>query len=346
MMSLQQVASAAGAIGNQVNAGIPITQAVQRMGQLQPAYTEFWLRASALLAGGGKLSDVIGEVWPKTMIAVIRSGEESGKIGEVFERIEQTVELQMQLRSKMMGLMYPVGMGLAGLGVFLGFMVFVLPMLAKSMGGKKSTSFVFQFSEMLSTFVHANWVFLIVGVVAGLFFLVTWLRTEAARDMVMETLLGVPIIKEALRNMYFGLWANYMSMMVSAGIPTVNALKFTAPVLPGPLAESINAFAKDVGVNNHSLSDAADLEKLNPNDARVLWWPFFISSAFIVSEQTGEIDRELNRVAPALIKDGIRSLERFIAILNVVALAVSAFLITSPLAAYYLEIFSAIRTAG
>jgi len=346
MMSLQQVAAAAGAIGNQVNAGIPINQAVQRMTRLQPAHAEFWARAATTLAGGGKLSDVIGEVWPKTMIAVIRSGEESGKIGEVFERIETTVELQLQLRGKLMGLMYPVGMGLAGLTVFLGFMVFVLPMLAKSMGGKKSTSFVFQFSEMLSSFVHANWMFLVIGIAAGLFFLVNWLRTEAAGEAILSTLLGMPIIKDALRNMYFGLWANYMSMMVAAGIPTVSALKFTAPVLPGPLAESVNAFAKDVGVNNKSLSDAADLERLPATDTRVLWWPFFISSAFIVSEQTGAIDTELNRVAPALIKDGIKSLERFIAVLNVIALAVSAFLITSPLAAYYLEIFSAIRTAG
>lgn len=346
MMSLQQVSAAAAAIGNQVNAGIPITQVVERMARLQPSYADFWMRASTKLAGGGKLSEVIGEVWPKTMIAVIRSGEESGKIGEVFERIEETVELQLQLRGKMMGLMYPVGMGLAGLGVFLGFMVFVLPMLAKSMGGKKSTSFVFQFSEWLSAFVHANWLFIAIGAAVGIFVLVNWLRTEAAHEAILNTLLGIPIIKEALRNMYFGLWARYMSMMVEAGIPTVNALKFTAPVLPGALAESINAFAKDVGVNNKGLAEAADVDKMKPDDPRAIWWPFFISSAFIVSEQTGVIDKELNRVAPALIKDGIRSLERFIGILNVFALAVSAFLITSPLAAYYLEIFSAIRTAG
>lgn len=346
MMSLQQVSTAAGAIGNQVNAGIPIQQAVSRMAKLQPDYAEFWQRSASTLSGGGKLSDVIGEVWPKTMIAVIRSGEESGKIGEVFERIEQTVELQLQLRGKLMGLMYPIGMGLAGLAVFLGFMVFVLPMLSKSMGGKKSTSMVFQFSEWLSVFVHTNWILIVAALGAAAFFLVSWLRTAEAREAILVKMLDVPIISDALRNMYFGLWARYMSMMVSAGIPTVHALKFTAPVLPGPIAESVLAFARDVGVNNRTLSDSADLDKLPEDDLRVIWWPFFISSAFIVSEQTGEIDRELNRVAPALIKDGVKSLERFIAILNVFALAISAFLITSPLAAYYMEIFSAIRTAG
>lgn len=346
MMTLQQVSTAAGAIGNQINAGIPIQQAVARMSKLQPDYAEFWQRSASSISGGGKLSDLIGEVWPKTMSAVIRSVEESGRIGEVFERIEETIELQLQLRGKMMGLMYPVGMGMAGLGVFLGFMIFVLPMLSKSIGGKKSTSMVFQFSEWLSTFVHMNWILIMAALCASAFFLVNWLKTEDAREAILVKLLDLPIISDALSNMYFGLWARYMSMMVSAGIPTVNALKFTAPVLPGPIAESVLAFAKDVGVNNRTLSESADIEKLPQDDLRVIWWPFFISSAFIVSEQTGEIDRELNRVAPALIKEGVKSLERFISILNVIALAISAFLITSPLAAYYMEIFSAIRTAG
>lgn len=345
-MSLQQVATSAGAIGNQVNAGIPLAQAVTRMARLQPTYAEYWQRTGSALAGGAKLSDSIGEVWPRTMIAVVKSGEESGRIGEVFNRIEQTVELQLVLRGKMMGLMYPLGMGLAGLVVFLGFMIIVLPMLSKSMGGKVSESLVFRTSNWLSTNVMENWIAIAATLGIGGFLLIQWLKTEEAGEMIMKTLMDVPIIKDALRDMYFGLWANYMSMMVDSGIPTVQALNLTAPVLPGELAESVRVFAKDVSANNRSLSDSADLEKLPLTDLRARWWPFFISSAFIVAEQTGQIDKELSRVAPPLIKDGTRSLERFIGVMNVGALAVSAFLIVSPLAAYYTEIFAAIRTAG
>src|SRR5665811_159172 len=94
------------------------------------------------------------------------------------------------------------------------------------------------------------------------------------------------------------------------------------------------------------LSDSADLAKLAIDDPRTKWWPFYISNAFVVAEQTGTIDKELLRVAPALIKEGVRTLNRVVAFANVVALAVSALLIVSPLAAYYTEIFAAIRTAG
>ena len=60
----------------------------------------------------------------------------------------------------------------------------------------------------------------------------------------------------------------------------------------------------------------------------------------------GVIDNELLRVAPALIKEGMRALDRVIEAANIGAMTVSAFLIVSPLAAYYNEVFSALRQAG
>lgn len=245
-----------------------------------------------------------------------------------------------------MKLAYPIGMGLAGLSVFLGFMVFVLPMLAKSLGRSGSTSPIFQFSAWLSVFVLDNYLILAVGIGVGIAVVITWLKTEEARNSIIDLFLVIPVLREALRDMYFGLWANYMALMVAAGIPTTTALKTTAPVLPGALRQSIDAFEHDLSKNNLSMSDSSDLAKLSQSDPRSQWWPFYISNAFIVAEQTGVIDKELLRVAPALIKEGVKRLDSIIAVANVAALAVSAALIISPLAAYYTEIFSSIQMAG
>lgn len=346
MMTLKEIGATAAALGNQVGAGIPIDQALCRMAQMQPSYAEFWGRTVQEVRSGRLLSNSLDEVWPKALVSAVRAGEQSGKMDTVFARIEETIELQMSLRGTIMQLAYPVGMGLAGLGVFLGFMVFVLPMLAKSLGRTGSTSPIFQLSAWLSVFVLDNYIALAVGLGVSLFAMIAWLKTEDARNMILDLFLSFPIIQDALRDMYFGLWANYMALMVAAGIPTTSCLSLTAPVLPGALRESVEVFERDLSVNNRSLSDSADLAKLAIDDPRTKWWPFYISNAFVVAEQTGTIDKELLRVAPALIKEGVRTLNRVVAFANVVALAVSALLIVSPLAAYYTEIFAAIRTAG
>lgn len=345
MMSTKEIATASSALGNQLKAGIPIDQALIRLATLQPQYRDFWTRTTLTVQSGQPLSIILKELWPEALVSTVRAGEHSGRLDLVFEKIEETAEMQLTLRNNVFKLAYPIGMGLSGIVIFLGFMIFVLPTLAKSLN-TKSNGFIFAFSGWLSDFANENWKISIVGIGVAMFSIAAWLKTKEAQQFILEIMLRIPVLKQALRDMYFGLWSNYMSMLVSAGITTTESLRLTAPILPVSIQESVLRFERDLSVNNIQMSNAADLSKQRPNDPRVAWWPFYISNAFIVAEQTGEVDRELQRVAPSLIKDGIKSLNTVIAFANVAALALSAMLIVSPLAAYYSEIFAAIQQAG
>lgn len=344
MMTLKEIGSTAAALGNQVGAGIPIDQVLARMARMQPNNAEFWLRTAQEIQMGRQLSTQLKGVWPEALVSAVRAGEYSGKMDSVFGRIEETIELQISLRGTIMQLAYPVGTGCAGLGVFLGFMVFVFPALAKAIG--HSDNIVFQLSAWLSPFVLENYMALMIGLGVSVAAIVSWLKTETARTNLLDACLRLPIVRDGLRDMYFGLWANYMAMMFSAGIPTSSALKQSAMVLPGVLRESIETFERDLSVNNKPMGDSADVAKLSPYDLRSRWWPIYISNAFVVAEQTGEIDKELLRVAPALIKEGIKTINRVIVVTNTVLMAVSALLIVSPVVVYYIEMFSAARSFG
>lgn len=338
MMKLADIGSAASALGNQLSAGIPLDQALNRMSILQPAHKELWLAATTNVQSGRVLSESLQSVWPDSIVAVVKAGEVSGTIDEMMKQIEETVELQLTLRGIIMQLAYPIGMGLVGLCVFIGFMVFVIPGMSKSIGSK-SHSFVFDLSNAMADFAHTNGEVTLIGLGVGMFLLVNWLKTPEARNAVLDTFLGVPIIKDALRDLYFGLWARYMAMMAAAGITTIEALKMTAPVLPGTLAASVIAFEKDLTSSRRPMSECADLQKLSEGDPRKTWWPFYIGNAFVVADHTGAIDVELMRVSPSLLKEGKKTMERVVAIANVVAIAASAALIMSPLGALYTEMF-------
>lgn len=344
-MNLKEIRASAAALGNQLAAGIPIYQAVGRLAQLQPAHAEFWTRSAMSVQSGAPISDSLSSVWPITLVNSVKAGERSGKLDGVFVRIEETTALQEEMRGAMMKLVYPFLMGLAGICVFIGFMVFVLPTLAKSLN-TKSSGFVFQLSTWMATFAEQNWMIVVGGLVAAVVILTTWLRTPESKVIILDWWLTVPIVRDALRDLYFGLWANYMAMTVTAGITTLEALKLTGAILPTVMRDSVLAFEKDLSVNNRRMAEAADPAKQNPGDPRATWWPFYIANAFIVAEQTGEIDRELGRIAPSLIKEGVTTLNYTIAIANAVAIAISGMLIVAPLAAYYTEIFSAIQQAN
>lgn len=346
MMKLKEIQEAAASLGNQIRAGIPLDQAVDQMALMQPDFEELWLRAVSTIRSGHPLSEVLEGVWPVALISAIRAGEQAGKSEEIFSRVEDTVTLQLELRGSMFRLAYPVGMGLVGLSIFVGYMTLVMPSLLKSLGANRGQGFVHDLCSWMTVVFVDNWMATFGGLAFGTVLLVNWVRTQEGQASILNWLLSLPVLRQALRDLYFGLWGHYMALMVSAGITTREALVLTAPVLPsGGLRDSILAFEQDLA-DNRSMAEAAHPKNLRADDPRSLWWPFYISNAFIVAQGTGEIDVALVRVAPPLIREGTASLNRFIAFANVAAMAVSAFFIVAPLAVYYVEIFTAIRQAG
>lgn len=350
MMSLKHIGATASALGNQVGGGIPLDQAVNRMAQMQPDRSEFWLRAVQEIRAGRPLSASLAEVWPEALVSAVVAGEQSGRIEEVLQRINDTIEIQLTLRKAMNQLVYPIAMAIGGVVVFLVFMIVVIPLLAKVLAGTSGShgqeSLIFQLSTWLAATVKENYLTLGAVVVGGAYALWAWLQTPKAKEDIMAFLLGIPVVKEALRDMFFGLWARYMAIMVSAGIPTISALSLTAPVLPTTLRESVELFERDLAYNNKTMSESADKAQLPDTDPRARWWPIYISNAFIVAEQTGDIDRELLRAAPSLIKEGVARLEFVIMVATGVTMAVAGILIVSPLAAFYSQLFATIRSVG
>jgi len=344
-MNLKEIRASAAALGNQLRAGIPIYQALNRLALMQPQYADFWGGASNSVQAGNPVSTSLADVWPPTLISSVRAGERSGKLEEVFAQIQQTIAESMAMRKNMARLIYPCLMGLGGMGVFVFFMVVVLPRISKSLG-TTSHSFVFLISNAMSHFVDENLMILAGAGVAGIFLFIAWVRTAEAQEFFLNVALSVPVLKDALRDLYFGIWAHYMALMVSAGITMIEALKLTAGSLPEVMRESVRVFERDLSVNNRTMSEAADLAKQSSDDPRVEWWPFYIANAFIMADQTGEVDRELLHIAPSLTEEGVDTLNRVVEIANVVALFVAGLLIAAPLAAYYIEIFTAIQEAG
>lgn len=345
MMNLNEIATSTSALGNQLRAGIPAEQALDRMALLQLNYREFWLQAAASVRSGQRLSASLEAVWPVAMVRAVEVGEQAGKLDDVFTQIRENVALQKQQRGLLRKLLYPVAAAAAGLVGFILYMVFVIPGMAKALGSRSQENMLFQASLDMSSFVGDNWMMLVGGTVSALGMLITWARTDDGKAVLLDFLLAVPYLKEGLRDVFFGVWGSYVAMVVGAGVPTLQALEITIGVLPEAFRESIEAFIRDMAINNRSMADAADINALAPGDPRATWWPFYISNAFIVADQTGTIDKELRLAIPSLVEDGSMRVSMSIYVTTAIMMMLAALLIVSPLAAYYLEVFGALRSA-
>lgn len=342
MMTLKEIEMAAAALGNQGRAGISLADATRRMSRLQKKHSEFWTALAINISEGRRISEYLDGVWPDAVVSAVKSGEISGKLNEVFARIEETTALQRKVNGMMYKMTYPVVLGLSGVAVFLFFMTQVLPSLSQSLGTGKH-GFVFELSEWMTKTMKEDWLTVTIATIVIVVSIVGWLRSAKNRSQIVALMLKTPILGDALRNLYFGLWSYYMALVDASGsIPLVDGLVMTSAVLPEPLRPGLILVAEEVVARG--MSSAVDPDKQSLGDPRCAW-PFYVSNAFIIAEQTGSLEAELLRAAPSMIKEGTEKLDVALGIANMIALAFAGIFIAGPIMAYYIQLGEALQGA-
>jgi len=344
VMTLEEISESAFSLGVQLQAGVNIDDAFITLSKIQLKYEDFWLSAKASIQEGRKISVIMGDIWPKNLVGAIVAGEESGNLPDSLDRIVESIELQLKIKEEVGKLRYPFV--IMGIGLIISLLLtFVLvPIIIKSTSKNSTVHQDVGFITNVGNFVQGNWIAILITITGIIIALWKWYQTEEAKEQIMTFALGIPIIREALKNLYFGLWAYYMAMMTEAGITTLDALVMTEIILPRDMRESLTVFHDEIA-SNKSMSAAANLKELDDTDQRKIWWPVYISSAFIVAEQTGDIAAALLRIAPSLVKTGFRNLGNTVKTLHTIALAMAAMLLGVPYIIMYSTIIQSITAA-
>lgn len=340
-MSLGDIGTTAGWLSSQVAGGIPLPEIAREMQSLQWKYKQFWQAAEVSMSTGNNLSSTLTEIWPESLVSIVRAGEDSGELEDILIEIESTVELQLSLRSKIMSFAYPIGCMVAGFGVFLFFMAMVIPAIVEGQEKKTNSDLV-----RLSTFIHDafknHW--LSIAVVSGLVVAacVQWVRSPDNRAAVMDTALRTPILGKALASLQYAVWMKFLKLIVKSGQITLrDSLKMSLPQLPPSLRPAIELIIEDmirIGTGR-----AADPE-LHPDDERASL-PRMVTNAFKVADMTGNIEPELVRSSAALFKFGTMQFNAVMNVLKLFALIIASIFIMSPLLAYFLQMADAVGEA-
>lgn len=336
-----EIEVAAAALANQLAAGIAIKEAVLRMSKLQPAKADIWVTAAGALARGGRLSQTLSEFWPGEYVASVKAGEESNSLPEVFRRISVAIQIKAQVSKTFAKLLGPVTSFMMGFGVFMFFMVAVIPKLQASLGGGEQ-SWVFGLSSVMHAVVTGYWPLLLIalgGAVAGSTY---WLKQAENREKVLTFADTVPRLGPALKKLFFGVWAYNIALMDSARLPIKQQLLFSVKTLPEVYQEGIVRMAEEV--DKRGRADSADPDKQSEEDPRRAW-PYYISAAFMNAHETGRIDIEFERIAPILVEEGLKEITKFTNVVDLIAKVLSAGMVALPMMAYFTQLSGALTKA-
>jgi len=277
----------------------------------QTRNTEFQeevLDISTEVEGGSSFSKALSK-YPKTFsllyVAMVRAGEESGKLAESLDYLADHLEREYNLAAKTKGaLVYPsLVLGLAMVVIFL-MVNTVVPQLKKVLEEStaeipKVTVTVLAVSEV----VRKYGILIILGFVLMVVLLLRYYKTEQGKKIMDKFFVKVPVIGPFLKTMYLSRLAESLSTLISGGLMVTKALELSADVIGSVVyREAILAVRDEVRKGVPISSVLA----LHPD----LFPPIFVQMT-LVGERTGSIDTSLMQVATfyqAEVERGIDSI--------------------------------------
>jgi type IV pilus assembly protein PilC len=117
----------------------------------------------------------------------------------------------------------------------------------------------------LSNFFVDYGIFLMIGLIIGVFFLIRFVRTGAGHESFDRFKITLPYLGNLYRKLYLSRVADNLSTMLSSGIPMLRALEITASVVDNQIFRTAITDSAEAVKGGSSLSDAFEHHKEIPN---------------------------------------------------------------------------------
>jgi type IV pilus assembly protein PilC len=238
------------------------------------------------------------KVFDRLFRAMVRSGEQSGRLEDALDRIafqvEKTDALRRQVKS---ALMYPALVFGFAVVVLVAIVVFVIPVFVnvfKEIGEEhpgESTSLPAptQLCVSVSNALTGYWFVIIPGLVIGVFAFFRWKKTERGKEIWDRLLLRVPFkIGDVIQKVALARWSRTFSGSVASGVPMLQAIQLTGETAGNIVVEQ--AMADVYASVKRGGSLAAPIES-NPI------FPPMVGHMVAVGEETGQLEHMMTKIA-------------------------------------------------
>ena len=245
------------------------------------------------IQGGIPMSQAMGkhpEVFSKFYVAMVRSGEEAGKLQEIFNYLASYLERNYDLTSKARNaFIYPAFVFLVFIAVIVLMMIYVIPpisSLLKESGQELPiyTVIVIAISDTLRKFG----VIVLLFLSAVIIFLVQYNKTEAGKIYFAKLNLSLPVLGGIFKKIYLARIADNLHTLISGGITIVRALEITSEVVGNEIYRRIMLDAVESVKGGSMISDAfAKYDAIPP----------LLSQMIKIGEATGRLDYLLGSIS-------------------------------------------------
>jgi general secretion pathway protein F len=321
-----------------LNAGVPLDRALSITAQLteRGSFRSLVLDVIRLLKGGKPLADSLAahpSHFSELYVNMVRAGEASGALAQIFERLSEFERTRDDLRSYIVSsLVYPGLLTLVGIASIFILLEFVVPRFAQIFSDPRIT--IPAPTLMLLTasrYLQQYWLPSLVVLAAAILFFMTYVRTPSGALWWDAFRLRTPVLGDALRKAETARFARAMGTLVSASVPLVQSIGIARGILNNRrIANSLERVVQGVkrgeGISG-PLSKAGE-------------FPPLASHLLSVGEETGHLDAMFNRMAEIYETETRTAIRRFTSLFEPLIILVMGLMIGTLILSLMLAIAS------
>lgn len=316
--------------------GVSIVRALEIIADeegISPVTKALYTNILSDLKKGIALSEAmeLQQCFPELMLGMIRSGEGSGNIDAVMERLalhyERESRLKQQVRSAMT---YPVVLLVMCVLVVIVIVTFILPQFEELFAEMESLPAVTEALMAASDFLVSQWyvVLLIVFVLSIVIRVIS--KIDKIRHSLDYAKVHMPVIGKLNKVIYTARFARTLSSLYSSGMPIASALQTAGGTVGNLYVE--RQFEKVVTMVRSGIPLSQALKEVDGLLRK-------LSSTIMVGEESGRLDVMLDSIAITMEQEAEEATKRLVTLLEPVLICVMALLVGFIIIAVMLPIY-------
>jgi MSHA biogenesis protein MshG len=278
-----------------MKAGVPILRSLSALIETtrNPTLAEALRSVSDDLQAGRELHAALArksDIFPPLFVSLVRVGENTGRLDEVFVSLAGYLELEKNTRDQIKNATrYPLIVITAIVAALVVINIWVIPAFASAFSRfGAELPWATQILLGISEFTLQWWQYMLVitvGAVVGFRF---WIQSRAGEYLWSKTLLRIPMVGPILLKATLGRFARSFAMALKSGVPLVKSLTVIAGVVD-------NAF---IGERILSMRDGIESgDSISRTAAATGLFTPLVQQMIAVGEESGSVDELLLETA-------------------------------------------------
>lgn len=237
-ISVAELALITRQIATLVAAGLPIEESLKAVGQQceKARLASMIMAVRSRVVEGYSLADSLAEfphIFDDLYRAMVASGEKSGHLEVVLNRLADYTERRQQLKSKLQqAMIYPIVLTLVAIGVISVLLAAVVPKVVgqfEHMGAELPATTRFLIAA--SDFVQNYGLFLVLVILAVIIVYQRMLKSATFRMKNDTFLLKIPVIGRVSKGLNTARFARTLSILSASSVPLLDGMRIASEVL-------------------------------------------------------------------------------------------------------------------